>query len=254
MPKIYKMKDSTDSYTIKKPGGLWNLPMRLALVGRTGAGKTSVLGNLLLRKDLYRGDWEGCDIYVFSGSLGTDAKLQTIIRELEVPSSNCFGKYDGGVLHVIADEICKNYEEALEERRKPVHSLIILDDVSYSGALARNAAKDDALHRVCMNLRKNLCSMLVTSQKYSGLATAVRENLSGGMIGQSTNKQLDLITADHCYLRDKKDFHELFRSQTKEAHDYFCFNMEIPCCYLDHQFKPLPHLLREKEGMQEGEG
>jgi len=246
MPRILKMVDHTDSFTIKKPGALWSLPFRLALVGRTGAGKTSVLGNILLRKELYRGNWEGPDIYVFSGSLNTDAKLASILRELDIPSSNCFERYSSEILHVIADEICQNYEQALEQKRKPVHSLIILDDVSYSGALARNAAKDDALHRVAMNLRKNLCSLIVTAQKYSGLATAVRENLSGGMIGQSTNKQLDLITSDHCYLKNKQHFQELFRRQTAEAHDYFVFSNEHPACYLDHEFRPLPDLLQEK--------
>ena len=254
MPKILRMRDATDSYTVKKPGGLWNLPMRLALVGRTGAGKTSVLGNLLIRKDLYRGDWKGSDIYIFSGSLDGDAKLQTIIRELEVPSSNCFGKYCGETLHVIYEHICEEYMQALEDKRKPRHSLIILDDVSFTGAMARNGAKNDALHRVALNGRKFCCSLLCTSQKYSQIATAVRENLSGGMIGQSTNKQLDLITGDHCYLRDKKDFCELFRKQTKECHDYFCFNYEHPAFYMDHEFKPLDVLLKEKGECKRGEG
>jgi len=47
------MKDSSDSYTIKK-NKLFDLPMRLLLIGKSGNGKSSFLGNLLLRKDMYR--------------------------------------------------------------------------------------------------------------------------------------------------------------------------------------------------------
>jgi hypothetical protein len=242
---MYKMKDPGDKY-VKDKGQLWNLPLRLALVGRTGAGKTSQLGNLMLRSDMYRGDWDGPDIYVFSGSLAGDHKLRTIIDELEIPSSNLIQGYDDATLHVIYELIMKRFNEAKEKGETPVHSLIIIDDCSFGGALARNGAKNDALQRVCQNGRKYLVSVLVTSQKYSSIATAVRENLSGCMIGQSTGKQLDLIIGDWNYLHDKNKFRELFNQQTKDAHDYFIADLEDPAVYLDHTFLPLPHLLEQK--------
>lgn len=247
MPHILKMKDRTDKNTIKKKGSLFDLPMRLAIVGRTGAGKTNAIGSLLLRKDFYRGDFKGEDIYIFSGSLNGDAKLQTIIQELDIPSSNTFDSYDGDVLHTLYDHICEQHEEAMADRRKVPHSLIILDDISYTGGLAKNGAKDDAVHRVIMNGRKRCCSVLATSQKYSQLATGMRENLSGVMIAPSTLKQLDLITHDWCYLKDKNDFKEMFRKQTQNSHDYFIANIEDPAVYLDHEFKPMSPLLKEKK-------
>ena len=42
MPKIYKLKDKTDQYTIKKDN-IPNLPFRMIAVGSSGSGKTSVL-------------------------------------------------------------------------------------------------------------------------------------------------------------------------------------------------------------------
>lgn len=245
MPQIYKMKDATDSYVIKKDK-IWSVPFRVGLIGRTGAGKTSVLGNLLLRKDFYKGIWEGPDIYIFSGSLASDAKLRTVIKELDIPDSNCFPKYSGDILHVIYDEIVNRNEQAKEDGDKPVHSLVILDDVSFTGALARNNAKDDAVFRVCCNGRKELVSLLVTGQKYTQISPTIRENLSGAMIGQSTNKQLDLITADWCFLKDKKHFQDLFRQRTKNSHDYMILNLEQPAVYLDDKFEPIPDLVIEK--------
>jgi hypothetical protein len=244
---MYKMKDRGDKYT-KDKGQLWNLPFRLALVGRTGAGKTSQMGNLMLRPDMYRGDWDGPDIYVFSGSLEGDHKLRTIIDELEIPASNLFQGFSDPTLHVIYEHIVDMFNKAEEEKKDPVHSLIIIDDCSFGGALGRNGAKNDALQRVCQNGRKYLVSVLVTSQKYSSIATAVRENLSGCMIASSTAKQLELVAADWNYLSEKAMFRDMFRRQTDKSHDYFIADLENPAVYLDHQFQPMPEMLRDKRG------
>jgi hypothetical protein len=87
-----------------------------------------------------------------------------------------------------------------------------------------------------------LVSVLVTSQKYSSIATAVRENLSGCMIASSTAKQVELIAGDWNYLKDKNTFRQLFQRQTRDEHAYFIANLEDPAVYLDHAFLPLPHL------------
>lgn len=253
MPLLYRMKDGTDSFT-KDKGALWDLPMRLALIGRTGAGKTSVLGNILCRPDMYLGDWAGPDCYVFSGSLDGDAKLRTIIEVLEIPESNLFQGFNDGVLHVIYEEIVKRYNQDIEDHKTPAHSLIIIDDCSFGGSLARNGARNDALQRVCLNGRKYLVSVIVTSQKFSQISTTVRENLSGCMIGPSTAKQIELLANDWCYLSDKQQFKNLFRRQTEGAHDYFIADIAHPAVYLDHQFEPLPDLLEEKRRLQEGGG
>jgi hypothetical protein len=232
------MLDKTDEYRIDK-SPMPSLPFRTALVGRTGAGKTSVLGNLLLRKEMYSGSWSPENIYIISGSLKGDAKIQTIIKQLEVPKSNLFDHYDPAVLDAIYEEICERYTEAKDDGKVPKHSLIILDDVSYTGRLAAVGAKDDPLLRVAMNSRKYLCSLLVTAQKYSQLATALRENLSSAMIGQSTNKQIQLIENDFNFLPTKKEFVDLFRQQTEGTHEYAIFSHEHPAVYLDHDWEPL---------------
>ena len=57
MPKVFKMKDISDNFTIKKDD-IPSLPMRMLAIGRTGCGKSSIaLGNLLLRPEFYRDDY-----------------------------------------------------------------------------------------------------------------------------------------------------------------------------------------------------
>jgi hypothetical protein len=236
------MQDHTDSYVVKKPGNLWSLPMRLAIVGRTGAGKTNVLGNILAHPDWYRGDWKPENVFIISGSLQGDAKLKILIRQLDIPKSNLFDRYDPEVLDGIYDELQERYNDAVAEGHKPEHSLIILDDVSYTGRLAAVGAKDDPLLRVAMNGRKFLVSLICTAQKYSQLATALRENLSGAMIASSTNRQMELIEQDMNTLPNKKLFHEMFRRQTANPHDYLCVNWEHPAMYLDHDLTALDDL------------
>ncbi len=47
------MKDNSDSFVTKKKK-LFDLPMRLLIIGKTGDAKSTYLGNLLLREEMYR--------------------------------------------------------------------------------------------------------------------------------------------------------------------------------------------------------
>jgi len=246
MPKIWRMKDLTDEFTVKKQP-LFDLPMRLLICGSTGSGKTSVLGNLLLRPDMYKGDWKPENIYIVSGTLKSDSKLKTIVEQLDVPQSNLFGKYEDPLMDAIFEMIEDNYNESIADNKRPEHSLIVLDDVSYTGRLAAVNKQDDPLLRVLMLGRKLMCSVICTSQKYSQLATSARENASAMMLATCTNKQLNLIENDVNYLKTKKDFHDLFRRQTKEPHDYFIVDYAHPALYKDHNFSPLPDLPRAQK-------
>ena len=89
-----------------------------------------LIGNLLLRTEpeFYRHDFDGEDIFVFSGSLGTDRKLQTLIEEKDVPDGNVFPGFDDEVVDLIFDRVKEEFDDAIAEGKVPKHSLIILDD------------------------------------------------------------------------------------------------------------------------------
>lgn len=82
--KILRMKDTSDNYVIKKKD-IFDLPARLIISGASGMGKTSILGNLILRENAYRKDFEPENIFIFSGSLKGDIKIKTMIKELDIP-------------------------------------------------------------------------------------------------------------------------------------------------------------------------
>tara|TARA_Y100001963_G_scaffold72961_1_gene101453 strand:- start:3465 stop:4199 length:735 start_codon:yes stop_codon:yes gene_type:complete len=237
--QILKLKDKTDSFT-KKKNKTFDLPMRLLITGKTGMGKTNILANLLLNEnsEFYRKDFDPENIFIFSNSLDGDNKLKIIIRELDIPEENLYKKYDEEVVEVIYDMLMENYNEAIEDKEKPKMSLFIFDDVSFDNSL-QGKEKESQMNRIFMNGRKFLISTIATSQKYGGaggFGVGLRENASGLILGKSSNKQLDLIEQDHNYLKNKKDFREMFLDNTKDKHDFLVINYSKPELYFSKEF------------------
>lgn len=239
--QILKLKDNTDNF-VKKKKKTFDLPFRILITGKTGMGKTNILSNFLLNDnpEFYRNDFDPENIFIFSNSLrgGGDRKLKIIIRELDIPDENLFENYDEDAVEVIYDMLVDNYNEAIEDKEKPKHSLLIFDDVSFDGSL-KGKEKESQMNRIFMNGRKFLISTLATAQKYSSFGTGLRENASGLILGKSSNKQLDLIEQDHNYLKNKKDFREMFLDNTKDKHDFLVINFSKPELYFDKNFEPI---------------
>ena len=217
------MIDKTDKYTVKKKD-IFDLPFRLIICGKSGMGKTSLgIGNFLLRSEFYKDDFEPENIYIFSGSL-TENKMQTVIKQLDIPSTNLFDNYDEDSLEMIYDNIVEEYDKDIEDKKIPKQHLIILDDLSYTGLLKQSKINSQ-LDRLYCNGRKYLISTLTICQKYSQINTTCREQLTGLILGKCSNKQLDLVEQDLNFLDNKKQFYKMVRDNTPTEHDFMVFNM-----------------------------
>ena len=240
--KILKMKDTTDSNVTKKKN-IFDLPMRLLIISKSGDGKSSYLGNLLLRKEFYRDDFLPENIFIFTGSKHGDKKLKTIIDELDIEDSNVVDGYDEDYLEMVYEMLVDNYNEKIEDKvkdKKQLNSLIIFDDLSFNNSF-KDKGKNDMIRKLFMNGRKYSISVVVISQKYSSVSTSIRENATGLIIGKSSNKQVELIEADHNYLKSgKKDFIKMFRDATDEPYSKLIINFSNhPDIYQNQDFKPL---------------
>ena len=241
MPHILKMKDLSDDFTINK-GLLPNLSFRGIIVGRTGSGKTSALGSLLLLPEFYLNDFKGENIYIFS-PLKNDFKMETIIIVKDIPESNISTDFDDVMLGMIYDKVVSDFERSVKLDETPEHVLIVLDDLSFSGALKSGTYNNIA--RVFMNGRKQMVSILLTTQFYHHILNSVRQNASFVMLYNTSLRQLDSIMEEHNFLPNKKMFISMFRQEVKKKTDFIVINHdnEPENMYLDKNFEPiLPRL------------
>jgi hypothetical protein len=234
--KIYKAKDKADSYYTKKED-IFDLPARLLIIGKSQlSGKSNLLLNLVVRPEYYGNDFRGENIYIVSGSLNTDMKLKNIVKVKDIPEENLMLEYHEDILIELYDMLQEEYQEAIEEKKKPENKLIIFDDMSFDGSLKAKA--HGIINKMYMNGRHINLSTFITSQKYSDVGTGIRENSNGLILFNCSNKQLELFEADHNYLNDKKQFYKMFRDATAEKHTFFVVNYtnDKESMYLDSNF------------------
>jgi hypothetical protein len=223
MKEILVMRDKTDKYTTKKED-IFDLPMRLLVVGGSGMGKSSLaLGNFLLRESFYKNDFEPENIFIFSGSL-SEQKLKTIVEQLDIPESNLFNDYKEHELEAVYNMLVDDYNEAIEKKEKPKNTIIYLDDLGYKN-MFNKSSKNNQIDRLYCNGRKYLISSVLILQRYTQTSTCVRSNITGLILGKVSNKELELVERDLNYLPSKKAFFDMVRKETPEKHDFMIFNL-----------------------------
>ena len=235
--RILQMKDNSDKSVIKKKT-IFDVPLRLGIVGNSGSGKTNLLATIILDplnqfyKDVYLPE----NIYVFSGSIKTDNKIQGIIKALDIPSSNTFDEYDDNIVNLLYEEI---EDRVASTKGKQDHSLFVFDDLSYSNSI-RNK-RNNALGRLFLNGRKNQISTIFVSQRYNQFLPSVRVNLTGLVMFNMPTSELEMVERDHNFLPNRKSFYTMIRNNLKERHDFIVINYsnKFAEIYLDKNFIPI---------------
>ena len=231
------MIDKTDSNTTEKDI-IDNVPFRMIICGRSGLGKTSLIGGLLLLPNFYKNDFLGERIFLFS-PMKNDYKMSVIVKEKDIPPDNIFTEYDDDVLNALYDSLVDEYEENLEDGvkdKKKLNSLIILDDMSFDGSL--KSGMYNAINRVFMNGRKNMISICVSSQLYVQISTGQRSNATSIFFYNSAMRQRELFETDNNYLQSKKQFFKMLDDNLKNKRDFIYVNYsnEKDKFYLDKDF------------------
>lgn len=244
-----KMADRSESYRIKKPH-MFDLPMRVMVVGKSMlSGKTNLFANLLLRpwgpddatgQECYKNDFKGRNIYIVCPSTDLDSKWRNIIDVNMIPQGNIYKEYDEEELRGLYERIRERFEADVAAGRKPEHNLIVMDDISYSGDL--KSKQNGVVNMIAMNGRHILLSSIILAQKYTDISTGTRENMTGGMFFDCSQKQLELIYTDHG-IQEKKSFIKMFREATEEPHSYLVINYSNPTRerFMTQHFEPIDY-------------
>jgi len=249
--RVLKVKDKTDKLTVSV-NRLFDLPMRLILTGKTGSGKGAIITNLVLNENYgYNKIFSGNRIFIFAPSPYADEKMKVIIEEKQIEDSNIFSDIEE--LEEVYEMLVEDFKERIENKEKIEMSLIIVDDLSFSGKLAN---RFNALAKVYCNSRKFMISIITTNQAYTQIAKNIRLQSSGMIIFQTTNKELENIEAENNFLMGgKKAFFKMFRDNVKEKHDFLCINYSnnYDNLYLDKNFQPLAEEPNKEEKSEERE-
>ena len=237
MPKILKVIDKSDNNVINM-GMLPNVRFFGLLVGKTGCSKTTLLINLLLNPDFgYDKIFKGENIYIFSGSLDSDEKVQKLIEVKDIPEENLYNEADDDELNALYDKLESQYMERRDLDQNTEYPLIILDDLSFSGSF--HGKKFNALVRFAQNSRKLAISVLVTTQYYSQILPSIRSNLSFAILYQCSQKNLDNICDEHNFYPKRTMFIKMFRDNVKSKRDFLVVNYDNDKeeIYLDKDFE-----------------
>lgn len=224
-----------DGYAAKKiKHWLWDLPARLALVGRSEAsGKTTWLLNMLLR--FYDpSPWKGKNIYIISGTATADRKVKMLQGSLGIPHENIFGRYSDATLAKIYDAIKKNHTTNPEE-----HSLVLLDDVTQYLQATNNGG---TLGEMAFAIRHQLGSVVLLTQKWTMVPTGLRENLSGAVVWGCAQRQVSALANDLNRFDTAAAFHRMVKNATTgHPHNFLVVRLNKPVSemYLNTNFEPI---------------
>jgi hypothetical protein len=230
MATILPVRDPHVGMRISKPD-LFDLPMRLIIVGKSQlSGKSTLISNLLLRpwsdddkngSQFYKNNFDGDNIFIVCPSFDLDVKMTMIQKGLEIPDSNIYREYDESELESWYNRIEESFKQDVADGKKPKHTLLVLDDCAFSGAL--KATLNGVLSKIACNGRHILISMIVSAQKYTSISTIMRENCSGLICFESSAKQVDTLYEDHGNM-SRKQFDKMFRDTTKDKHSFIVVN------------------------------
>jgi hypothetical protein len=238
--KIHPVIDFSESYYTKKEK-IFDLPFRLNIIGKSQfSGKSNFIVNLLLKDEYYLKEFEGDNIYIISPSITNDNKLKVLIKIKDIPSENLFDDFDEEVLEQLYNDIQEDYEEYVEDNKKPPNVLIIFDDVSFKGNLKTQRGIVSKLY--CNGRHLNI-STILTTQKYTDINTTCRENNTGCVVFSCSDRQLESILTDHNRLDNKKQFKKMFRDITKDPYSFMVINYtnKFDEMYLNQHFEKIDY-------------
>jgi len=232
---ILKVNDHTDSYYTKK-ADIIDLPFRILIVGKSFlSGKSTVILNLLLREKFYKNDFKGENIFIVSNN-AMDNKMKILKEEKDVDAHN-FMEFSESNLEAIYEEVEARAVDAMNEGKRPANSLIVIDDVAFSGGLKEK--NNGTLSRIMCNGRHVNLSIIITAQKYSQLSTTMRANASGAILFNNSMNEVEAMERDFNYLESKKDFVKLFRETTRGKNQFMVVNFTEDGIYQDSNFKAI---------------
>ena len=191
-----------------------------AIVGKKGAGKSSLLLSLLKSKRAFRHRWD--NIFFISPTGRGDPKFSQLIAELE-ETGKYHDQYSEQILTGIFDQIKAlntAHDARKKKRKRDMNHLVILDDCANDLPPSKAAM----LSRIVVQSRHNRTSVIVTSQKYNAISTLIRAQLDLLSVFKSYNNREITTLIDDISI-NPKTFMEIYNFATDGDHSFLHMNL-----------------------------
>ncbi len=187
-------------------------PIRMMISGSSGSGKSTVLLNMMNKKDGYGTVFKTKHIILFDGTFGLDPKL---VENLDIDKVNIFTEYDETVILDIFNQQKGIFNMYGEEKLDDV--LIIFEDLA-----SQNVFKNDRIFKKLAYEGRHLhISFIILTQKYNDIPTAIRRNCNMFVIMKPANySEYDIIVDEMADKKRKLKFHKMLDYVFAEPYNF----------------------------------
>jgi len=189
------------------------LPTIMTLVMPTKSGKSTILSNLLLREDFYKGVFD--NVTIMSNTIQQD-KTSRFLRK----ACDCYTGYDDNVLAGIIEQ-----QKSFDDEERPFVGMIF-DDIL--GSVKRSSYLN---HLVTRARHYGVGLLAISVQSFKAVGPTIRNNCNSFICGNLQNmSELDKISQEYSGMfSGDEQFRKIYAEATKERYDFL---------YLDLQSNP----------------
>lgn len=153
----------------------------LAIAGRCGSGKSTVLTSLLTSRGEKTRVYRGCFDFVYFICNRTSLSSMKNSPFGEIPEDQCFEDFTKETLTEVWNRVQENKENDKD-------SLIVIDD-----QVSRTRQFESQFHNICLVFRHFRCSIIWCVQDIKMISPVLRNNLSGLILFRNENKEREKI-------------------------------------------------------------
>lgn len=189
-------------------------PFSMSIIGPSRSGKSNLIKNLLLRKELLAKVWKPKNIFIFCQSIHLNDDYELFDEEVHK-----YDKWDEDVVQAIYDESSNIIKTFGKKRLPPI--LIICDDCFDDAKFTRSKA----LQTLFFRGRHLNISLIMSGQKYSSLPRGCRLNTTDLICFRPYNEnELDFIIDETCSKRKKREREEKLNEIYKIPYSFIYYD------------------------------
>jgi hypothetical protein len=155
-------------------------------------------------------------------------------RRLGIPDANVFSRYSDATLAGIYKKMKERHEKAPH-----AHSLVLLDDITSNLNATQNGG---IMGEMAYEMRHQLGSLILLTQKWTMVPTGLRENLSGAVVWGCAQRQVSALANDLNRFDSANAFYKMVKNCTSShPHNFLVARLNKPVneMYLDTHFQPI---------------